>query len=53
MWRRPDASAVEKSEPAEDEVQKFLREAEAKATNLADTPAPVGALANHPHDQPA
>jgi hypothetical protein len=51
MWRRPsesitDQTSVTTTEPSEAAVQEFLREAEAKATNLANTPAPIGTL--HP-----
>lgn len=51
MWRRPterppDKTSVTEADASEAAVQEFLREAEAKATNLANTPAPVGTL--HP-----
>ena len=46
MWRKPSEGnsliiSSEKATESEDLVQQFLREAEANATNLADTPAPA------------
>ena len=45
MWRQPKtvtaSIAKPKADDAEKMVQQFLKDAEAKATNLADTPAPA------------